>query len=170
MQHNTTMTADPMLVTVYLGDFDHIRFIQSEDPCSALEEVGRDDAVVVEEGFVGQKREDGSIYYSPFTASRYLADCDVISSYSADTEREALEAAFRHIQQRRAAERGEDWRKVGKGDFPVAPIATPRYKVIYLVNGKEKESAWLYRKEHAQRGLEMMQAKYGKKNAIIYVD
>lgn len=50
------------------------------------------------------------------------------------------------------------------------PIAAPRYKVIYSVNGEEKESAWLYKKEHAERGLEMMQAKHGKRNAIIYVD
>lgn len=51
-----------------------------------------------------------------------------------------------------------------------APIASPRFKVMYLVNGKERESPWLYREDHAKRGLAMMQAKYGAKNAIIYVD
>lgn len=51
-----------------------------------------------------------------------------------------------------------------------APISSPRYKVMYLVNGKGRESAWLRKRESAQRGLKMMQAKYGKKNAIIYVD
>lgn len=50
------------------------------------------------------------------------------------------------------------------------PIATPRYRVLYIKNGKEHQSAWLYRREHAQQGLAMMQAKYGPKNAIIYVD
>lgn len=50
------------------------------------------------------------------------------------------------------------------------PISAPRYKVMYLVNGKERQSAWLYDEVHAQQGLAMMQAKYGDKNAIIYVD
>lgn len=51
-----------------------------------------------------------------------------------------------------------------------APIAAPRYKVMYLVNGKERQSPWLYKEDHAQQGLAMMKAKYGAKNAIIYVD
>lgn len=51
-----------------------------------------------------------------------------------------------------------------------APISAPSYKVMWLVNGKEKQSPWLYKKEHAQRALSLVQAKYGKQNAIIYVD
>lgn len=50
------------------------------------------------------------------------------------------------------------------------PISTPRYRVMYLKNGKEHRSSWLYREEHAQQGLAMMRAKYGERNAIIYVD
>lgn len=50
------------------------------------------------------------------------------------------------------------------------PISTPRYRVMYLVNGRERKSAWLYNSDHAQRGLRMMQSKYGERNAIIYVD
>lgn len=51
-----------------------------------------------------------------------------------------------------------------------APIAAPKYRVLYLKNGKEHCSSWLYRQDHARQGLEMMQAKYGERNAIIYVD
>lgn len=50
------------------------------------------------------------------------------------------------------------------------PISTPRYRVMYLKNGKEHRSAWLYREEQARQGLAMMSAKYGERNAIIYVD
>ena len=50
------------------------------------------------------------------------------------------------------------------------PISSPRYCVMYLKDGKEHCSAWLYRKEFAQQGLAMMCAKYGERNAIIYVD
>ena len=50
------------------------------------------------------------------------------------------------------------------------PISSPRYCVMYLKDGKEHHSAWLYRKEYAQQGLAMMRAKYGERNAIIYVD
>ncbi|MFZ2387385.1 MAG: hypothetical protein WAW69_06225 [Polaromonas sp.] len=50
------------------------------------------------------------------------------------------------------------------------PIAAPRYRVMYLKNGKEHQSAWLYHKAHAQQGLAMMRAKYGERNALIYVD
>ncbi|MBP21324.1 MAG: hypothetical protein CL547_03075 [Alcanivorax sp.] len=53
---------------------------------------------------------------------------------------------------------------------PQPPISAPRYKVMYLVDGKERQSAWLYSEAHAQKGLAMMQAKYGERNAIIYVD
>lgn len=51
-----------------------------------------------------------------------------------------------------------------------APIAAPRYRVLYLVNGRERRSAWLYSEDRAQQGRRMMQAKYGVRNAIIYVD
>lgn len=50
------------------------------------------------------------------------------------------------------------------------PISAPRYKVFYRANGEERQSAWLYREENARRALAMMQAKYGKKNAIIFMD
>jgi hypothetical protein len=51
-----------------------------------------------------------------------------------------------------------------------APISAPAYKVMWLANGKQKQSPWLYRKENAQRALSLVQLKYGKQNAIIYVD
>ena len=50
------------------------------------------------------------------------------------------------------------------------PIASPRYRVMYLKNDKEHCSAWLYREGHAEQSLAMMQAKYGVKTEIIYVD
>ena len=50
------------------------------------------------------------------------------------------------------------------------PISAPRYCVMYLVNGRERQSAWLYNNDHARKGLQMMQAKYGNRNSIIYVD
>jgi hypothetical protein len=51
-----------------------------------------------------------------------------------------------------------------------APISAPKYKVMWLVNGKEKKSPWLYKREHAQRALSLVQTKHGIQNAIIYVD
>lgn len=50
------------------------------------------------------------------------------------------------------------------------PISSPRYRVMYLVNGRERKSAWLYNDVNARKGLQMMQAKYGNRKAIIYVD
>lgn len=50
------------------------------------------------------------------------------------------------------------------------PISTPRYRVMYMANGKERRSAWLYREQNAKQGLALMRAKYGERNAIIYVD
>lgn len=46
-----------------------------------------------------------------------------------------------------------------------APVS--RYRVMYLVNGRERKSAWL-NEQRAEVGLRMMQAKYGERNAIIY--
>lgn len=51
-----------------------------------------------------------------------------------------------------------------------APIAAPRYRVLYLENGKEKSSPWLYRQEHAQAALGVLQRRVGPRNAIVYVD
>lgn len=48
-----------------------------------------------------------------------------------------------------------------------APVS--RYRVIYLVNGRERKSAWL-NEQRAEEGLRMMQAKYGERKAIIYID
>ncbi|WP_445000014.1 hypothetical protein [Halomonas mongoliensis] len=53
---------------------------------------------------------------------------------------------------------------------PATPIRAPRYRVIYLAEGQERQSPWLHRRERAQRALALMQAKYGRRNAIIYVD
>lgn len=49
------------------------------------------------------------------------------------------------------------------------PIHCPQYRVIYLKEGKEKRGAWMSR-ERAHKAAEMMQAKYGQRNAIVYVD
>lgn len=51
-----------------------------------------------------------------------------------------------------------------------APIASPKFQVVYLKGGKEHRSPWLYRREHAHQALALMQGKYGQQNAIIYVD
>ncbi|MGQ0727307.1 hypothetical protein [Acidovorax sp.] len=53
---------------------------------------------------------------------------------------------------------------------PQRPLVTPRFRVLYLVSGSERKSAWLHSPERAQMGLRMMQTKYGQRNAIIYVD
>ena len=54
--------------------------------------------------------------------------------------------------------------------MPQAPIAAPRYRVLYLKAAKEHASPWFYRHEHARRALGIMQRRYGEKNAIIYAD
>jgi hypothetical protein len=51
-----------------------------------------------------------------------------------------------------------------------APIAAPRYRILYLENGKEKGSPWLYRNDHARTALRVLQRRVGDRNAIIYVD
>lgn len=53
-----------------------------------------------------------------------------------------------------------------------APISSPAYRVMWLVNGRGKTrmSPWLYKEEHAQRALSLVQKKHGEKNAIIFMD
>ncbi|BCG22044.1 hypothetical protein TUM18999_02350 [Pseudomonas tohonis] len=51
-----------------------------------------------------------------------------------------------------------------------APISAPRYRVLYLKDGKEKHSAWFYKHDYARVALQLMQKKYGDKKAIIYID
>lgn len=51
------------------------------------------------------------------------------------------------------------------------PIAAPAYTVHYHKPGSKKEyrSPFLYRSDHADQALAMMQAKYGNSNAVILV-
>ncbi|ANY87630.1 MULTISPECIES: hypothetical protein [Pseudomonas] len=51
-----------------------------------------------------------------------------------------------------------------------APISAPMYCVLYLKEKRECRSPWFARREHAQAALDLMQAKYGKGKAIVYVD
>lgn len=51
-----------------------------------------------------------------------------------------------------------------------APISQTKYCVMYLKEGHQHRTAWLYREEHARHALRLMRAKYGDKNAILYRD
>lgn len=51
-----------------------------------------------------------------------------------------------------------------------APIAGPRYCVLFLKDRKEHRTAWLHSADHASRALGIIQRRYGEKNAIIYKD
>jgi hypothetical protein len=57
-----------------------------------------------------------------------------------------------------------------KRPMPQAPIAAPRYCVMYLKAAREHATPWFYQPEHARRALDIIQRRYGEKNAIIYVD
>ena len=70
--------------------------------------------------------------------------------------REVMTSRHRHRQRERDRQR----------TVLPRPIASPRVCVMYLKNGKEHRSAWLYREKYARQGLVMTQAKYGQKNAI----
>jgi len=45
-----------------------------------------------------------------------------------------------------------------------------KLRVIYLKNGKEKRSAWFLDETRARKALQIIQSKYGEKNAILYRD
>ena len=50
------------------------------------------------------------------------------------------------------------------------PISPRMYCVLYLKNGREHQSPRFSRRDHALTALELMQAKYGQNNAMIYLD
>lgn len=45
-----------------------------------------------------------------------------------------------------------------------------RWRVLFLVNKRERKSPWFYSHERAQKAFDILTAKYGKRSAIIYVD
>ncbi|WP_041656147.1 hypothetical protein [Marinobacter nauticus] len=49
------------------------------------------------------------------------------------------------------------------------PVTAPKCCVLYLENGREKRTAWMSR-ERAHEAATLMRAKYGERNAIVYVD
>ena len=51
-----------------------------------------------------------------------------------------------------------------------SPISQTKQCVMYFRHGRECRSAWFYTEDRARQALAMMQAKYGERNAIIYVD
>lgn len=86
---------------------------------------------------------------------------------------DAIEDASDHCARLRSAAMTPQQRQRERDRIRTAmqtPISTPRYRVMYLVNGRERKSAWLYDHDRAKQGLRLMQAKHGERNAIIYVD
>lgn len=49
-----------------------------------------------------------------------------------------------------------------------APISGEKCCVLYLVNGKEKRSPWLYSLAHGERALAILKARHGQ--AILFRD
>ena len=49
-----------------------------------------------------------------------------------------------------------------------APIAGPKYCVLFTRNGAERRTPWLYSLDRAQRALEICTRQFGP--SIIYVD
>lgn len=56
-----------------------------------------------------------------------------------------------------------------QSDRRQAPGNAPRFCVLYLKQGQEKRSPWMTQKR-AHKAATLMQAKYGERNAIVYVD
>ncbi len=59
---------------------------------------------------------------------------------------------------------------MAKSNVTQAPISQTKLCVMYLKDRKEHRTPWFYREDHARQALQMMQAKYGQKNAILYRD
>lgn len=51
-----------------------------------------------------------------------------------------------------------------------APISQTKLCVMYLVNRRERRSPWFYTEARARQALELMRAKYGARNCILYRD
>jgi hypothetical protein len=49
-----------------------------------------------------------------------------------------------------------------------APVAAPKYCVIYDVGREQHRTAWFYRQERASKALSIIKRKHGA--AVIYVD
>jgi hypothetical protein len=49
-----------------------------------------------------------------------------------------------------------------------APIASPKYCVLYDIGREEHRTPWFYQPEHARKALDIVQRKHGP--AIICVD
>lgn len=50
------------------------------------------------------------------------------------------------------------------------PIASPKYCVFYLEDGREKSTAWFTERGHAQNALSLLQKRCGRSNAVIFMD
>jgi len=51
-----------------------------------------------------------------------------------------------------------------------SPISQNKLCVMYMVNGRERRSAWFYTEERARQALVLTRAKYGARNCILYRD
>lgn len=51
-----------------------------------------------------------------------------------------------------------------------APLSDQKRCVLYTVNRRERRTPWFYTEAHARKALELMQAKYGARNCILYRD
>lgn len=51
-----------------------------------------------------------------------------------------------------------------------SPISGEKCRVLYQANGKGKASPWFYTKARGRAALEIIGAKHGHRNAILFVD
>lgn len=94
---------------------------------------------------------DGVEISTHATADLAAAECDSLRLHS-----------MTPIQRQRERDRS---RTAGQ-----APIAAPRYRVMYLHGKQERRTAWFHNEARADRALAIVQARVGKTNAITYMD
>lgn len=51
-----------------------------------------------------------------------------------------------------------------------APLSHYKCRVVYIREGRECRSPWLYSRERGHLALKMMQDKYGARSAVLYID
>lgn len=94
-------------------------------------------------------------------------NCEQVGEYATSDEAsshyERLRLSFMSPEQR---QREKDKKRTALQ----SPISQTKLCIFYLKNHVQHKSPWFYSNDRANKALEILRAKYGESNAIIYRD
>ena len=94
-------------------------------------------------------------------------NCEQVGEYANYLE---ASAHYEHLRLDSTSPEQRQREKDKKRTALQSPISQTKLRIFYLKDHVEHKSPWFYSNDRANKALEILRAKYGESNAIIYRD